>query len=97
MKDGSILIKKTCFKEPLIREKRKRLPSKRKVIVQKKIYVDVDWVEYLSSGDIITENCSHAWELLGGSVDRMICDLLRKVFYEYQKDSQIPKRVGLDY
>ncbi|EKB55088.1 hypothetical protein [Facklamia hominis] len=41
--DGSILVKKTCFQEPDIHRKIKRMPNRKKKLVEKSVIVFVDY------------------------------------------------------
>lgn len=52
IKDGLITIDKSCFTEPEIHQKLKRMPSGRKRIVTKKIPVSVDYPKRIEVGVI---------------------------------------------
>lgn len=57
--DGLITISRSCFAEPEIHEKLKKMPSGRKKLITKRIPVSVDYPQMISDGRIIIENCSN--------------------------------------
>lgn len=97
--DGVITIQKSCFREPDIHEKLKRMPSGRKRLVTKRIPVYAEYDKYLREGLVTIENCSNCWKVTDDElhVDIMACKLLFKIFLEYQEDSKIPNSMSLAY
>ena len=61
--DGVITVKTSCFLEPTIHKKMKRLPSGRKKLIIKRIPVDVDYPKMVRDGLITIKNCSNCWKV----------------------------------
>lgn len=61
--DGLIRIQRSCFQEPEIHEKIKRMPSGRKKHIVKRIPVSVDYYQMFKDGLIEIKNCSTCWEV----------------------------------
>ena len=59
--DGVITISRSCFAEPEMHEKLKKMPGGRKKLITKRIPVRVDYPQMISDGRIIIENCSNCW------------------------------------
>ncbi|MCH5325360.1 MAG: hypothetical protein J1E39_09100 [Eubacterium sp.] len=91
--DGSILIQKAAFAEPYIHMKKKKMPSGRKKLIVKRIRSNVDYSALLSEGRITIENCSGAWQIVGG-VDFMALRLIWKIFDEYQDIGEVPEKMS---
>jgi len=94
--DGIITIQKSCFAEPEIHEKMKKMPSGRKKLVVKRIPIYVDYEKKLEDGLIIVENCSNCWRTTENDlqVDVMALGLLFQIFLDYQEEGSIPKMVS---
>lgn len=94
--DGSITIHKSCFLEPAIYEKIKKMPSGRKRLVRKRIPVDVDYPGYIKEGLIVVENCSNCWKTTEDEkhVDVMALHILFSLFREYQEKGAPPESIG---
>lgn len=95
LRDGLIMVDKSCFCGAEIREKIKRMPSGRKKFIVKRIKMKAHVAQYVDEGLITIENCSNNWTL-DGNVDLMAYRLLFKLFDEYQDDEIIPKIIGID-
>ena len=67
--DGLITISRSCFAEPEIHEKLKKMPSGRKKLITKRIPVSVDYPQMISDGRIIIENCSNCWHRTPDGID----------------------------
>lgn len=95
--DGSITIPKSCFAEPEIHEKIKKMPSGRRKPITKRIPVDVDYRKMIADGLIQVENCGSCWQVTddGKRVDVMACLILSHIFREYQETGEIPERIGI--
>ena len=94
--DGVITIQKDCFAEPDIHEKMKKMPSGKRKLVIKRVPVFVDYESMIHDGLIRIENCSNCWQITEDDlkVDVMACQLLHKLFLDYQKESKIPESVS---
>ena len=92
--DGIIMIDKSCFVEPEIHQKHKRLPSGRKKTVEKRIIVPVDYGAYIEEGRITIKNASACWRTIEG-IDFMALRLLFNLFKEYQKTGAVPKKLSI--
>lgn len=95
--DGIITIQRNCFLEPIIREKRKRMPSGKKKIVIKLVPVTVDYKKYIEEGLITVENCSNCWRTTDDEkgVDVMVMRVLCHIFHEYQQQGEMPKSISI--
>lgn len=94
--DGSITIQKSCFAEPEIHEKLKKMPSGRKKLITKRIPVSVHYDKMLLDGTIVVENCSNCWKKTEDdlAVDVMACHLLFYIFLRYQEQGEIPEIIS---
>lgn len=92
--DGLIIIKKTCFVEPKINKKIKRMPNKRKKLIEKRVPIFVDCSSLINKGDIKVENCGNTWKINTEGIDEMALRLLFYLFLEYQKNSKIPESLS---
>ena len=96
VKDGLITIDKTCFIEPEIHQKIKRMPSGRKRLVTKKNLVFVDYPKMIEDGLIEVENCSHCWKKIGDKeMDVIALNVISKIFYQYQEEERIPEHISI--
>lgn len=84
--DGLITIPINCFVKAEIHQKRKRMPNRKKKLVDKKILKDVDYRKLVSVGIITIENCSSTWRLTEDEqkVDVMAFSILCHIYREYQ-------------
>ncbi|MGE9876446.1 hypothetical protein ACQQ9V_11055 [Hornefia butyriciproducens] len=96
--DGFITMQRTCFGEPEIHEKVKKMPSGKKKLVIKRIPVDVEYGEMILDGRIVVENCSNTWRMTENELhlDVMALRLLFKIFRSYQEERTIPKVISLN-
>ncbi len=94
--DGSIAINKTCFIEPEIHKKLKKMPCGRKKIITKRIPVSVDYMTMIRDGLIIIENCGNCWRTTDDEnyIDVMASRLLFYIFNKYQKYGEIPEHIN---
>ena len=91
--DGSITIPKSCFAEPEIHEKLKKMPSGRKKLVVKRIPVKVDFRKMITDGMIEVENCSRCW-VFSDNIDVTALRVLSHIFDEYQVSGEIPEQIS---
>ena len=98
VRDGYITVLKSCFTEPEIHTKIKKLPSGKKRLITKRIPVSVDYIQLLQEEKIKVENCSFGWKKTDDrfEVDIMACYLLSKLFKLYQEEGTIPNEVYYD-
>lgn len=98
IQDGLITIQRSCFIEPEVHEKIRKVPSgkkKRKKLIVKRIPVDVDYTSMMHQGLIQIENCSNCWYTSkDDNIDFIACCLLSKIFRAYQEDGAIPEYIG---
>lgn len=94
--DGSIIIRKSCFVEPEIHEKLKKMPSGHKKLITKRIPVSVDYGKMLEDGTVKVENCSNCWQTTETDLDMdvMACHILFYVFLRYQEEGEIPEYIS---
>lgn len=91
--DGIILVNKKCFVEPEIHMKRKRMPSGKIKVFEKRIPVEVEYGRYIDEGLIKIENASGCWRTIN-EIDFMALKLLYKLFNEYQVKGNIPEKIS---
>lgn len=96
VRDGSITIPKSCFAEPDIREKVKKMPNGRKKLVVKRIPVGVDFRKMIKDGLIEVENCGNCWQTFDevDNADIAAIRILFKIFQEYQVNGEIPEHIS---
>lgn len=94
--DGSITILKSCFVEPEIHKKIKKMPSGRKKLVVKRIPVSVDYRKMITDGLIEVENCGSCWQTFSeiNNVDITAIRILYEIFHEYQMTGDIPEHIS---
>lgn len=92
--DGNIFIFKSCFVEPEIHEKLKRMPNGKKKLIVKRIPRNVDISQLISEEKIVIENCSNCWDCTPAKIDRMALNLLYKLFRQYQEEETIPEYIS---
>lgn len=94
--DGCISIKRSCFVEPNIHTKIKKMPSGRKKLIVKRVNVSVDYANMINDGLILVENCSNCWETTSDKkhTDIVALRLLFYIFEKYQNEGAIPKYIG---
>lgn len=98
--DGSILIPKKCFVCPEIHQKIKKIPSGRKKLVTKPVFIssiDIAW-NALEKGLIEIDNSQFAWKFYSDSAttkkfDFIAIRLLYNAFEEYQKTGKLPEKI----
>lgn len=98
--DGSILIPKKCFVGPEIHQKIKKMPSGRKKLVTKPVYIScIDIVcNAVEKGLIEIDNSRFAWKFYSDSANTKTFDfialrLLDNAFREYQETGKILEKV----
>lgn len=96
VRDGSITISKSCFAEPDIREKVKKMPNGRKKLVVKRIPVGVDFRKMIKGGLIEVENCGNCWQTFDevDNADIAAIRILFKILQEYQVNGEIPEHIS---
>lgn len=89
IRDGMIVIEKDAFVEPEIREKIKRKPGGRKVLIVKRIVRDVDYDRLFRDGKVIVENSRFCQKPVWNGIDQMTLRLVRHIFELYQRKGEI--------
>jgi hypothetical protein len=93
--DGTITIFRSCFAEPEIHEKIKKMPSGRKKLITKRVLVNVDYPQMIRDGRIVIENCRNCWHRTADDdIDVMACHILFKLFRQYQEEGKMPEYVS---
>ncbi len=92
-RDGLIIIDKSCFLEPIITEKIKRQPGKRKKLIVKRHLVEVDFIKDYKEGRITIEPSKYDNPAIRGHQSPVVY-LLMKIFREYQLQSKYPDSCG---
>lgn len=93
IRDGMIIISRTCFAEPEIHRKIKRLSGGRKKTIVKRIPVEIDYLPMIRDGRILIENCSHCWQCNPDGIDIIALRLLSKIFKKYQEDGAVAETI----
>ena len=88
--DGSIYIGKTCFIEPEIHEKFKRMPSGHRKQIIKRIRRNIPLEEYLQSGKAVIENCSRTWVMDAEGRDMIARRLVHELIGRYMDEGEVP-------
>ncbi len=94
-RDGLITIDKTCFLEPIITEKIKRQPGKKKKLIVKRHPVDVDFLKDVEEGRITIEHSKYE-ETGPYRSNYPIVHILGFIFEEYQLKGEYPKAWAYD-
>ncbi len=96
VRDGSITIPKSCFAEPDIHEKVKKMPGGRKKLVVKRIPAGVDFRKMIKDGLIEVENCKNCWQTSDevDNADIAAIRILYEIFQEYQVNGEIPEHIS---
>lgn len=81
--DGSFTISKTCFIEPEIHKKMKKIPSGRKRLITKRIPRKISVSEAVNKEKIRIENCSYAWYMFPSGVDMTAVRLISIILLQY--------------
>lgn len=97
IEDGILAIEKSCFHEPEIHEKLKRMPSGRKKHIVKRIPTRTDYLTMIQEGKIRVENTSVCWKTFEDGIDVMVSHILFYLFNQYQEDGVIPQYISLNY
>ncbi len=92
--DGEIHLKRHCFTEPEIHNKRIRKPSGKIVYVEKRIVQIPEYGAMIADGSITIKNASHCFKTTSEGIDIMALHLLYKLFQEYQENGEIPKQIS---
>lgn len=95
IRDGSILIPRSCFVEPEIHTKRKKMKGGRKKLVVKRVCILVDYERMVLDGWVIVKNCGNCWRTMPDEphADIMALCVLRKALYEYQETGIVPDAI----
>ena len=95
--DGTIIIKKECFVEPEIHDKKKRINGRKKKIPVR-IPREVDIIELIRNEKIIIENSRFSRKILyeENHTDVMAYRLISMIINMYQTDDVTPDHVGYD-
>lgn len=94
--DGTITIQRSCFLEPEIHEKLKKMPGGKKKLVTKRIPVATDYSKYIEDGLIVVENCSNCWKTTDDEkrIDVMALHVLFFLFLRYQEQGTLPEYIS---
>lgn len=94
--DGTITIQRSCFLEPEIHEKIKKIPNGKKKPVDKRVTVEVDYPRYIEDGLIVVENCSNCWKTTNDEkyIDIMVLHILYYLFLRYQEQGKMPEYIS---
>lgn len=94
--DGTITIQRSCFLEPEIHEKIKKMPNGKKKPVDKRVTVEVDYPRYIEDGLIVIENCSNCWKTTNDEkyIDIMALHILYYLFLRYQEQGKMPEYIS---
>lgn len=92
--DGEIHLKRDCFTEPEIHNKRVRKPSGKKVLVEKRIVKIPDYGAMITNGSITIKNASHCFQTSSEGIDIMALHLLYILFQRYQEDGELPTQIS---
>ena len=93
MLDGIICIYKRCLEEPEIHVKNKKMPSGKRIAIEKRIVHTSSVGKYILNGDIVIEKeCKNEFKRMAASgVDCYLADkLLKKIFEAYQREGTLP-------
>ncbi len=96
--DGSITISRSCFAEPEIHERLKKMPNGRKKPITKRIPISVDYPKMIDEGLIVIENCSNCWHTSQDEkhVDITALRILFRLFKQYQEEGKPPEHISCD-
>lgn len=94
LEDGELYIDRDAFVEPEIHEKIQKTASGRKRIINKRVPREIPLENLIDRGKINVLNASGTWQTTYGGIDIIAIKLLIKIFDEYQKTGDIPKRVA---
>lgn len=94
--DGTLTIQRSCFLEPEIHEKLKKMPSGKKKLITKRIPVNVNYLKYIEDGLIVVDNCSNCWNTTDDEkhIDIMALHILFNLFLRYQEQGTIPEYIS---
>lgn len=94
--DGTITIQRSCFLEPEIHEKIKKMPNGKKKPVDKRVTVEVDYPRYIEDGLIVIGNCSNCWKTTNDEkyIDIMALHILYYLFLRYQEQGKMPEYIS---
>lgn len=97
LRDGFITIERSCFAEPAVHERLRKMPGGRKKLVTKRIPNQVDYRALIRNGLIEVENCSNCWCYASDvdGVDVSATWLLGHIFERYQSEGKMPEIVNL--
>ena len=91
--DGSFIIYKDCLEEPEIHIKRKKMPSGRTKLVEKRIVHFPNLFEHLENRKIVIEKeCKNAFKVQEMPIDFIASQLLLHVFERYQLEGELPEK-----
>lgn len=93
IRDGSLIISKSCFINP--EDLNPCFTSTQNNKVTENLHQGIDIAGALSEGLIQVKNCSHTWQVIGEKeqYDRIALRLLFKLFNEYQETGSIPEKI----
>ena len=92
--DGEIHLKRHCFTEPEIHNKRIRKPSGKIVYEEKRIVHIPEYDAMIADGAITIKNASHCFMTSSEGIDIMALNLLYKLFRQYQETGELPTQIS---
>lgn len=92
---GQITIDKSCFIEPELRSKVRRMPNGRKKLVEKRIIRHSDISELISDGSIAVDGLRGVDAGASDCRPRIFMWLLRLIYESNQLNGRLPEKEGL--
>ena len=92
--DGIITISKSALVEPEIHRKIKRMPSGRKKLIEKRIFVDVNWSELQHSDLIEVQNSRFCWQYFDNGWGIAATRIIWRIFDKYQGTGTLPETIS---
>ena len=92
---GQITIDKSCFIEPELRSKVRRMPNGRKKLVEKRIIRHLDISELISGGSIVVDELCDVDAEASDCRPCIYMRLPRLIFESYQLNGRLPEKEGL--
>ena len=94
--DGLITISKDSLVEPIIHEKIKRIPGKRKKTIIKRIKRHVDFDALFDAGKIAVENSRYCWRTLENGKGIIAMKIIWRIYDHYQENGALPETVSIN-
>lgn len=91
--DGKLWIQKDALIEGEVYLKRIKKPNGKKILLQKRRRVEVDFEKLLREKRIEIENASGTWYEIDDGYDVMALKIIYKIYEEYQMTGVIPEKI----